>query len=190
MAIMDLTEAAGPASGELEVIGWYAGGLTLEQVAARAGMPRSRVVGVLDRHGVPRRPRGRPRRIAARGAQAEGEIIDVYLSGLSLVATGAAFGVGGSTVARVLERHGVRRRPRGRPRREVPPAEKADDGNRWLKVREVAKLLRTSRATVYRLIRRGELDAVRVSERGLRVGEAALRAYLHEQFARGPEMIR
>jgi excisionase family DNA binding protein len=168
-------------SPDLEVIDWYLGGLTLEQVAAKAGMPRSRVVRVLDSHGVPRRPRGRPRQIAARGAQAEGEIIDVYLSGLSLVATGAAFGVGGSTVARVLERHGVRRRPRGRPRREVPPAEKADDGNRWLKVREVAKLLRTSPATVYRMIRHGELTAIRVCERGLRVRESVVWAYLDAQ---------
>jgi excisionase family DNA binding protein len=161
-----------------EVIDWYVGGLTLEQVAAKAGMPRSRVVRVMDSHGVVRRPRGRRRLIAASGARAEREVIDAYLRGLSLVETGVAFGVGGGTVARVLERHGVRRRPQGRPRRELPAAEDGDDGNRWLKVREVAKLLRTSPATVYRMIRRGELAAIRVSDRGLRVRESVVWAYL------------
>lgn len=174
--------AAGPAAGDQEVIGWYVGGLTLEQVAAKAGMARSRVVRVLDRHGVVRRPRGRPRRIAARGAQAEQQVIDVYLSGLSLVETGAAFGVGGGTVARVLERHRVRRRPPGRPWQELPePVTNGDDRNRWLKVREVANLLRMSPATVYRMIRRGELAATRVCERGLRVRESVTWAYLDAQ---------
>jgi excisionase family DNA binding protein len=168
-----------------EVVDWYVGGLTLEQVAAKAGMPRSRVVRVLDRHGIVRRPRGRPPLIATRGKRAEREVVDVYLSGVSLVGTGAAFGVGGGTVARVLERHGVRRRPQGRPRRELPTAGNGDDGNRWLKVREVAKLLRTSPATVYRMIRRGELAAVRVCDRGLRVHESAVWAYLHAQTVQG-----
>ena len=172
---------ADPAAGDQEVIDWYAGGLTLEQAGAKAGMPRSRVVRVLNSHGVVRRPRGRPPRIAARGAQAEQEVIDVYLSGLSLVETGAAFGVGGATVARVLKRHGVRRRPPGRLRQEPPAARNGDNGNRWLKVREVAQLLRTSSATVYRMIRRGELAAIRVCERGLRVHESVVWAYLDAQ---------
>ena len=168
-----------PAVCDRELIDWYVGGLTLEQVAAKAAMSRGRVVRVLDSHGVVRRPRGRPRRIAARGAQAEGEVIDVYLSGLSLVETGAAFGVGGGTVARVLERHGVRRRQRGRPRRVLPESARHEsDGEQWLKVGEVSAVLRASRSTVYRLIRSGELPAIQVSARGLRVCESALWAYI------------
>ena len=51
---------AGLGAGELELTGWYVAGPTLEQVVATAGMSRARVVRVLGRHGVARRPKGTP----------------------------------------------------------------------------------------------------------------------------------
>ncbi len=50
-----------------------------------------------------------------------------------------------------------------------------------LTVAEVAEMLRVSTMTVYRLIRTGELPAVRVG-RNYRVRRADLDTYLHEQL--------
>jgi excisionase family DNA binding protein len=52
--------------------------------------------------------------------------------------------------------------------------------SRLLTVVEVATLMRVSRMTVYRLIRRGQLKAIRVG-RNYRVREDDLNAYLEEQ---------
>ncbi len=53
-------------------------------------------------------------------------------------------------------------------------------GMTLLTVAEVADLLRVSTMTVYRLIRGGELAAVRVG-RSYRVRQADLESYLHSQ---------
>ncbi len=52
---------------------------------------------------------------------------------------------------------------------------------RFLKVTEVAELLRVSRMSVYRLIHAGELEAVRFG-RNFRVPEHAVNAYLQQSF--------
>lgn len=52
---------------------------------------------------------------------------------------------------------------------------------RFLKVSEVAALLRVSRMSVYRLIHAGELEAQRFG-RSFRVPEAAVDAYLRESY--------
>lgn len=52
---------------------------------------------------------------------------------------------------------------------------------RFLKVTEVATLLRVSRMSVYRLIHSGELEAVRFG-RNFRVPEHAVDAYLRQSF--------
>jgi excisionase family DNA binding protein len=53
----------------------------------------------------------------------------------------------------------------------------AAPGQRWLKVAEVAQLLRVSKMTVYRLITSGELRSARVG-RSYRLAEADVNAYL------------
>ncbi|MCW3156634.1 helix-turn-helix domain-containing protein [Micropruina sonneratiae] len=52
---------------------------------------------------------------------------------------------------------------------------------KFLKVTEVATLLRVSRMSVYRLIHSGELEAVRFG-RSFRVPEHAVNAYLQQSF--------
>lgn len=52
---------------------------------------------------------------------------------------------------------------------------------RFLKVTEVATLLRVSRMSVYRLIHAGDLEAVRFG-RSFRVPEHAVNAYLQQSF--------
>lgn len=52
---------------------------------------------------------------------------------------------------------------------------------KFLKVNEVAALLRVSRMSVYRLIHAGELEAVRFG-RNFRVPEQAVDAYLRQAF--------
>ncbi len=52
---------------------------------------------------------------------------------------------------------------------------------KFLKVNEVAELLRVSRMSVYRLIHAGELEAVRFG-RNFRVPEQAVDAYLRQAF--------
>jgi excisionase family DNA binding protein len=56
--------------------------------------------------------------------------------------------------------------------------------SRLLTVAEVATLMRVSRMTVYRLIRRGQLKAIRVG-RNYRVREDDLERYLEAQAVTG-----
>jgi excisionase family DNA binding protein len=60
-----------------------------------------------------------------------------------------------------------------------------DPLSRLLTVAEVASVMRVSRMTVYRLIRRGQLQAIRVG-RNYRVREDDLSAYLDSQAVTGP----
>ena len=55
---------------------------------------------------------------------------------------------------------------------------------RLLTVAEVASVMRVSRMTVYRLIRRGQLKAIRVG-RNYRVRETDLNSYLEAQAVSG-----
>ena len=48
----------------------------------------------------------------------------------------------------------------------------------WLKVPEVAEQLNIPRSRAYDLIQRGELPAVRIGERSIRVNRAELERYL------------
>lgn len=57
---------------------------------------------------------------------------------------------------------------------------RTDPISRLLTVAEVANVIRVSRMTVYRLIRRGQLKAIRVG-RNYRVREDDLSAYLESQ---------
>jgi excisionase family DNA binding protein len=57
---------------------------------------------------------------------------------------------------------------------------RTDPISRLLTVAEVANVIRVSRMTVYRLIRRGQLKAIRVG-RNYRVREDDLNAYLEAQ---------
>lgn len=52
---------------------------------------------------------------------------------------------------------------------------------KFLKVTEVASMLRVSRMSVYRLIHAGDLEAVRFG-RSFRVPERAVNAYLRDSF--------
>lgn len=52
---------------------------------------------------------------------------------------------------------------------------------KFLKVSEVAAMLRVSKMSVYRLIHAGELEAVRFG-RNFRVPEQAVNSYLRESF--------
>jgi excisionase family DNA binding protein len=53
--------------------------------------------------------------------------------------------------------------------------------DQWLKVPEVAELLRLPRTRAYELIQRGELPAVRVGERSIRVHRGELERFLLEE---------
>ena len=57
----------------------------------------------------------------------------------------------------------------------------ARDAGRFLTVSEVAKGLRVSNMTVYRLVNSGELQAVRVV-RSYRIREATLHSYLDKRY--------
>lgn len=54
-------------------------------------------------------------------------------------------------------------------------------GGRFLTVAEVARQLRVSNMTVYRIIKSGHLAAVRVG-RGYRIREDDLRRYLEQRY--------
>ncbi|MEO9223011.1 MAG: helix-turn-helix domain-containing protein [Mycobacteriaceae bacterium] len=78
------------------------------------------------------------------------------------------------------------------PRRNGPPknkssAPRADDGTptlddtQFFTVAEVAKVMRVSKMTVYRLVHSGELPAVRVG-RSFRVRAEAVHSYLEAAY--------
>ncbi len=50
----------------------------------------------------------------------------------------------------------------------------------WIKVREAAQLLDLPRTRTYELIQRGELPAVRIGERSIRVNRRELERFLLE----------
>jgi excisionase family DNA binding protein len=113
---MSVARRPSPGVDDQKVIGLYVDqGLTVAQVAARLRISRQLVAEVLDRHRVPRHRRGRRPRIAA--AEAERQIIERYVGGFSLRQAGEPFGAGHGAVLSVLDRYGVVRRPRGRPRK-------------------------------------------------------------------------
>jgi excisionase family DNA binding protein len=136
-------------------------------------------------------PPGPRSRLAARSESAEQQIIDRYLSGLSLRHAGKPFGAGPGAVTGVLDRHGIARRRVGRPRQRASAAASlaAGDDDRFLRAREVTAVLGVSRRTTYRLIGSGELEAVRVSPRGVRVRESVLRAYLRSRQTPTPKVV-
>ena len=57
-------------------------------------------------------------------------------------------------------------------------------GNRFLTVAEVAKRLRVSNMTVYRLVKSGQMAAVRVG-RGYRIEESDVFRYLEQRYMEG-----
>ena len=67
------------------------------------------------------------------------------------------------------------------PPREPLPRDSTLSEMRFLTVAEVARLMRVSRMTVYRLVHSGELPAVRVG-RSFRVPERAVHDYLSQAF--------
>ena len=65
--------------------------------------------------------------------------------------------------------------------REFPRGRNGLSKSRFLTVQEVAELMRVSSMTVYRLIKAGELPAVRVG-RSFRVSEPDVDAYLSSRY--------
>ena len=61
------------------------------------------------------------------------------------------------------------------------PADNAQVLGRFFTVAEVARQLRVSNMTVYRLIKSGQLPAVRVG-RGYRIRDEDVRKYLNERY--------
>jgi excisionase family DNA binding protein len=55
------------------------------------------------------------------------------------------------------------------------------DRREWLKVAEIARLLGVPRTRAYALIQRGELPAVRIGERTIRVNRRELERFLLEE---------
>ena len=87
--------------------------ISMQAVGATLGVSSFTVQRVLQRHGVARRPGGTTgqRKLTSRQ---EAQVVRRYQQGaIGLNALGAAFGVSGSTIQKILIRHGVARRPVG-----------------------------------------------------------------------------
>ena len=96
----------GPVIADQQIIRLYAGDrLTLRQIRERFAVSHSRVVRVLDRHHIARRPPGPRSRLAASDEPADRQIVDRYPGGLSLRQAGKPFGAGPGLVTAVLDRH-------------------------------------------------------------------------------------
>jgi excisionase family DNA binding protein len=62
-----------------------------------------------------------------------------------------------------------------------PEADGISSRREWLKVPETARLLGVPRSRAYELIQRGELPAVRIGERTIRVNRQELERFLLEE---------
>ncbi len=56
----------------------------------------------------------------------------------------------------------------------------------WMKVPEAAAYFRVPRTRMYELIQRGDLPAVRIGERSIRVNRREVEQFLRENCALGP----
>jgi excisionase family DNA binding protein len=70
-----------------------------------------------------------------------------------------------------------------------PPKKGPSMSERLMRVPDGARILETSVPTVYRLIALGQLEAVRVSPRGLRISERALKEFIERQSTRKTEAV-
>ncbi len=57
----------------------------------------------------------------------------------------------------------------------------------WVKVPEAAEYFGVPRSRMYELIQRGELPAVRIGERSIRVNRSEAERFLRENCAMGPK---
>ena len=62
-----------------------------------------------------------------------------------------------------------------------PPAQSSNFVGQFLTVGEVARQLRVSNMTVYRLVKSGQLAAIRIG-RGYRIREEDVRRYLEQRY--------
>ncbi|MEW6613927.1 MAG: helix-turn-helix domain-containing protein [Thermodesulfobacteriota bacterium] len=58
------------------------------------------------------------------------------------------------------------------------------ESNRFLYVYTVAKTLACSPGLVYQLVKRGELDAIKVGKRGIRISRNSLELYIERNLLR------
>ena len=61
------------------------------------------------------------------------------------------------------------------------------DQQEWMKVAEAAAYFRIPRSRMYELIQRGELPAVRIGERSIRVNRREVEQFLREHRSVGPQ---
>jgi excisionase family DNA binding protein len=65
------------------------------------------------------------------------------------------------------------------------------DGPRFLTLADVAEVLNTSSAQVYAMVRRGELEAIRIGGRGQwRVEATKLEEYIERMYSEAKDYIR
>jgi excisionase family DNA binding protein len=57
----------------------------------------------------------------------------------------------------------------------------------WLKVPEAAQYFGVPRSRMYELIQRGELPAVRIGQRSIRVNRREVERFLRENHSTGPQ---
>ena len=98
----------------------YAGGQTLNAVAAQCGITRERVRQVLKANGVDRRPVGGV--VAPRPVHLD-DMAAMYATGASLAKVGARYGRSGSAVSCVFAKYGIPRRKRGASHKAWRPSD-------------------------------------------------------------------
>ena len=134
---------------EKQVIAEYASGRSLREIGAAHGAGVRAVTGVLERHGVTRRPAVRPRRRAEKTSRRYGrgardllpeqrqEIAARFLNGETQTAIGERFACCASTIARVLREEGVPAGAHGQMREHHHNWQggRRDDGHGYIQIR-------------------------------------------------------
>lgn len=100
---------------EKEICELYLDGENVRSIARTYGVDHTTILSNLQRLGVERRSRNDYQKLLS--PEAELQVCERYLAGENSVELAEEFGVRSSTIARMLERHGIDRRPAAPPRR-------------------------------------------------------------------------
>ena len=109
---------------EEEVLRLHQDGESNAEIHRRTGRTMAYIRDVLERNGVPRRARGRPRSV-----QAASEILALYRAGQSKAEIRRRTDYSADTIRSVIERAGGPRQPRGRSPRAIGTEHITTDGN-------------------------------------------------------------
>lgn len=156
---------------EAQMLAEYQAGADKRGLLAKYGVTEGGFYKIRQRHGVEVRDRVPAGRLFT--PQQERDISSAYKDGASLSALGKAHGCCLETIRKMLQRHGVARRPKGNTATDLGEAKILEVGRRWLEgesQRSIAESLGVSQPVVGRMLAKAGVQKDHKQPRGSRHG--------------------